>query len=164
MVEIFDDRMEITNPGQSLIAPDRLLDSPPRSRNEGLASLMRRIGICEERGSGVDKVVFQTEFYQLPAPAFEVAGESTRSTLFAPQPLSKMDARDRLRAVYLHACLRYVARDFMTNATLRERLGLDARNSAGASRLIKKALNQKLIRLHDPEAPPRYRKYTPHWA
>jgi len=28
---------------------------------------MRRIHICEERGSGVDKVVYQTELYQLPA-------------------------------------------------------------------------------------------------
>ena len=26
-----------------------------RSRNEALASFMRRIGVCEERGSGIDK-------------------------------------------------------------------------------------------------------------
>jgi predicted HTH transcriptional regulator len=110
MVEIFDDRMEITNPGIPLVDPSRLLDSPPRSRNESLASLMRRIGVCEERGSGVDKVVFQTELYQLPAPAFEITGNSTRATLFAPRPLTKMDSTDRIRAVYLHACLRYVQR------------------------------------------------------
>lgn len=67
MIEIFDDRMEITNPGRPLVSPDRFLDTPPRSRNEALASFMRRVGICEERGSGVDKVVFQTEFYQLMA-------------------------------------------------------------------------------------------------
>ena len=61
MVEIFQDRMEITNPGRPLVSTDRFLDTPPRSRNEALASFMRRVGICEERGSGVDKVVFQTE-------------------------------------------------------------------------------------------------------
>lgn len=83
MVEIFADRIEITNPGQPLVATDRFLDTPPRSRNEGLASLMRRMGVCEERGSGVDKVVFQTEVFQLPAPLFEVTGESTRAVLFA---------------------------------------------------------------------------------
>jgi len=72
MIEIFTNRIEITNPGKPLVKTDRFIDSPPKSRNEGLASLMRRIGVCEERGSGVDKVIFETEFYQLPAPIFEV--------------------------------------------------------------------------------------------
>lgn len=164
MVEIFDDRMEITNPGLPLVDTARMLDSPPRSRNEALASLMRRMGICEERGSGVDKVVFQAEFYQLPAPAFEVAGESTRSTLFAPRALTQMDQADRVRAVYLHACLRYVQREFMTNSSLRERFGIDPKNSATASRLIKEALGAGAVRLHDPDAPPKLRRYVPSWA
>jgi predicted HTH transcriptional regulator len=85
------------------------------------------MGICEERGSGVDKVVFQAEFYQLPAPAFEVTGDSTRSALFAPRTLTKMEQADRVRAVYLHACLRYVEREFMTNTTLRDRFGVASR-------------------------------------
>ena len=164
MVELFADRMEITNPGLPLVDTQRLLDHPPRSRNEALASLMRRVGICEERGSGVDKVVFQTELYQLPAPAFEVVGESTRSTLFTPRSLVKMDPADRVRAVYLHACLRYVERDVMTNTTVRGRFGLDTKNSAVASRLIKEALTLRMIRLHDETAPPKYRKYVPGWA
>lgn len=42
MIEIFSDRMEITNPGLPLIKTDRFLDSLPRSRNEALASFMRR--------------------------------------------------------------------------------------------------------------------------
>ncbi len=164
MVEVFDDRMEITNPGTPLIATDRLLDHPPRSRNEMLASLMRRMGICEERGSGVDKVVFQTEIYQLPAPAFDIVGDSTRSTLFAPRPLTKMDKADRVRAVYLHACLRYVQREFMTNGSLRERFGIDVKNSATASRLLKEALQEGVIALQDATVPPKLRRYVPHWA
>lgn len=164
MIEIFDDRMEITNPGIPLVDPSRLLDFPPRSRNENLASLMRRIGICEERGSGVDKVVFQTEFYQLPAPAFEIVGDSTRSTLFAPRPLTKMDQADRIRAVYLHACLRYVSREYMTNTSLRDRFGIAAQNSATASRLLKEASEAQTIRLQDPSAAPKARRYVPWWA
>jgi len=66
-VEIFDDRIEITNPGEPLVDTQRFVDTPPRSRNEALASLMRRFRICEERGSGIDKVVFQVELFQLPA-------------------------------------------------------------------------------------------------
>ena len=141
-----------------------MLDHPPRSRNEALASLMRRVGICEERGSGVDKVVSLTEFYQLPAPAFEIVGDSTRSTLFAPRPLTKMDRTDRIRAVYLHACLRYVQREFMTNTSLRERFGIELKNSATASRLLKEALSTQVIRLADESAAPKLRKYVPGWA
>lgn len=164
MVEIFDDRMEITNPGPPLVDTSRMLDSPPRSRNEALASLMRRMGICEERGSGVDKVVFQTEFYQLPAPAFEVVGDCMRSTLFAPRSLTKMDQDDRVRAVYLHACLRYVQREVMTNTSLRERFGIEPKNSATASRLIKEAVGAGVVRPHDAEAPPKLRRYVPFWT
>ena len=164
MVEIFDDRMEITNPGKPLMEPHRMLDHPPRSRNESLASIMRLVGICEERGSGVDKVVAEAELYQLPAPAFDVVGESTRATLFAPRPLAGMDREDRVRAVYLHACLRFVQRAHMTNTTLRQRFGIDPKNSAVASRLLKDALAAGVIRLEDEAAAPKLRRYVPHWA
>lgn len=164
MVEIFDDRMEITNPGTPLMEPQRMLDHPPRSRNESLASLMRLIGVCEERGSGVDKVVSQAEMYQLPAPAFEIVGDSMRATLFAPRPLARMDRDDRIRAVYLHACLRYVQREHMTNTSLRQRFGIDPKNSAMASRLLKEALAAGVVRLEDEQAPPKLRRYVPHWA
>ena len=164
MIEIFSDRMEITNPGKPLVETDRFLDSPPRSRNEALASFMRRIGVCEERGSGVDKVVFQTELYQLPAPLFEVVGENTRAVLFAHRSLSRMTTTDRVRACYLHACLKYVQHDPMTNSTLRERFGISEKSSAVASRIIKEALSTKLIRPLNPDTGRKYMKYVPFWA
>ena len=104
MVEIFDDRMEITNPGKPLVDTLRFVDTPPKSRNEALASMMRRFRICEERGSGIDKVVDQVELYQLPAPSFEAPGDFTRAVIFAHRPLAEMDKADRIRACYLHAC------------------------------------------------------------
>lgn len=165
MVEIFKTRMEITNPGAPLVDTQRFLDSPPKSRNEALASFMRRIGICEERGSGVDKVVFQAEYFQLPAPAFERAGEdSTRAVLFSPQPLTRMDRTDRIRACYLHACLKYVNRDFLTNPSIRQRFGIEESNKAMASRYIGEALKDGAIRPYDESAPPKLRKYVPFWA
>lgn len=164
MVEIFDDRIEITNPGVPLVDTRRFVDSPPRSRNEALASLMRRIGICEERGSGWDKVVFQTELYQLPAPLAEVTGDHTRVALFAPQPLTKMDIADRVRAVYLHACLRYVNREYLTNTSVRERFGIEPQNIAAASRLIREAIEVGLIVADDPNAGPKFMRYIPIWA
>lgn len=164
MVEIFSNRMEITNPGLPLVRTDRFLDNPPKSRNEALASFMRRIGVCEERGSGVDKVVFETELYQLPAPLFETTDEHTRAVLFAHREFKEMDKGDRVRACYLHACLRYVQRDFMTNTTLRERFGIEEKNSAIASRIIRDTVSAGLIRCHDETVGSRARKYLPWWA
>ena len=164
MIEIFADRMEITNPGCPLVSIERFLDTPPRSRNESLASLMRRLGICEERGSGVDKVVFETEFYQHPAPLFETPEGSTRVVLFAHKKLNHMTREDRVRACYLHACLRYVSRDPMTNSSLRERFGIDPHNSATASRIIKDAMEDGWIKPFDPQQGKKFAKYLPKWA
>ncbi|MGH8479937.1 MAG: ATP-binding protein [Gammaproteobacteria bacterium] len=163
-VEIFSDRMEITNPGTPLVETERFLDSPPRSRNETLASLMRRIGVCEERGSGVDKVVFQTEYYQLPAPIFEVTGDNTRAVLFAHRSLTRMDKADRIRACYLHACLKYVNREYLTNSSIRNRFGIEPQNIAVASRLIREAVEAGAIAPYDEAAAPKLMKYVPWWA
>lgn len=164
MIEIFDDRMEITNPGKPLVATDRFLDSPPRSRNEMLASFMRRIGVCEERGSGIDKVIFQTELYQLPAPVFETTDDNTRAILFSHKSFSDMNREDRIRACYQHSCLKYVSRQYMTNTSLRERFGIKEQNSAMASRIIKDTVEKNLIHLSDPEASRKYTKYVPYWG
>ncbi|WP_404360503.1 ATP-binding protein [Methylotuvimicrobium sp. KM1] len=164
MIEIFSDRMEITNPGIPLVDTQRFLDSPPRSRNEGLASFLRRIGICEERGSGIDKVVFQTEVYQLPAPAFEVTSEHTRAVLFGHKAFKDMDKEDRIRACYLHCCLKYVNREPMNNTSLRERLGFAEKNSAMISRIIKQASDVGVIRPYDPDAGTKAMRYIPFWA
>lgn len=164
MVEIYGDRMEISNPGRPLMDPERFLDMQPRSRNERLASLMRRLGICEERGSGVDKVVFQLELYQLPPALFEVRGDSTIAVLFAQKPLRKMDKEERVRACYQHACLKYVMREYMTNTSTRERFGIEERNTAQASRMIKEAVETGRILPYDKEAAPKLMKYVPYWA
>jgi ATP-dependent DNA helicase RecG len=163
MVEIFDDRIEITNPGMPLVDLERFVNTPPKSRNESLASLMRRFRICEERGSGIDKVVFQIELFQLPAPMFEAPGEFTRTVLFSHKPLSEMDKADRVRACYLHACLKWAMRNYLTNSSLRERFGVEERNKATISRYIKEAVEMGLIKPYDDDAAPKLRKYVPYW-
>ena len=164
MVEIFSDRIEITNPGEPLVDTRRFVDTPPKSRNETLASLMRRFRICEERGSGIDKVVAQVELFQLPAPLFEVPEGFTRVVLFAYRPLSGMDKSDRVRACYLHACLRYVTRQPMTNTSIRERFGIEEKNAALASRLLNEAVEHGMIVVRDRSVGTRIRNYLPYWA
>ncbi|HRQ87158.1 MAG TPA: ATP-binding protein [Bacteroidia bacterium] len=164
-IEIFDDRVEITNPGRPLIDPLRFVDEPPQSRNEHLAALMRRMNICEERGSGIDKALFAIELHQLPAPEFRVTDLHTVATLFAAMPLNRMEKSDRVRACYLHACLRRVSNEFMTNESLRIRLGLPDKDYPKASRIIRDTIETGLVKPHDPGNRNRkHAKYLPFWA
>jgi ATP-dependent DNA helicase RecG len=164
MIEIFDDRMEITNPGVPLLDPLRFIDGAPRSRNERLARAMRLHRICEERGSGWDKVAFEVEFHQLPPPLIEVHGEQTRVTLFAPKPLGSMDRPERVRAMYQHACLSYVSGQPTTNTSVRKRFAIAKKNSAQASKIIREAIEEEMIVPYDPSAGPRSIRYVPFWA
>ncbi len=125
---------------------------------------MRRINICEERGSGIDKVVYQTEVFQLPAPIFRVANGSTVSILFAHKKLREMNKQDRIRATYLHACLRYIQNDFMTNTSLRERFGIEVRNRSLVSKIINEALMAEKIKIYDETVGTKAREYVPWWA
>ena len=164
MIEIFNDRMEITNPGAPLIDRNRFVDHPPVSRNEQLASFMRRIGVCEERGSGYDKVIYQTEFYQLPAPEIDIYNDHTKVTLFSHRSFAQMSKEDRMRACYLHACLKRVNREYMTNSSLRERFDVEKKNSSMISRLLNDTCAQGLIYLTADSSSDKLRKYLPFWA
>ncbi|MEY5015184.1 MAG: hypothetical protein RIS92_1542 [Verrucomicrobiota bacterium] len=164
MVEIYNDRMEISNPGKPFISPDRFIDEY-QSRNEQLADLMRRLGICEEKGSGVDKVIQAAESFQLPAPDFRVGEKRTSVVLFGHRDFEHMDRNDRIRATYQHCCLRYVMNEKMTNQSLRERFRLSEKKTESASRAIRDAVEADKIKLADPEQTSlRYRNYVPFWA
>jgi len=163
IVEIFTDRIEITNPGAPLIDVDRFIDHSPQSRNEDLASFMRRIKICEERGSGIDKVIFHIELFQLPAPRFEAADKFTKVILYAPAKLSSMKKEDRIRACYQHSCLKFVSNDKMSNTSLRERFAIKTENYPMASRIIADTVKAGLIKPDNPEQR-KHAKYIPFWA
>jgi predicted HTH transcriptional regulator len=162
LVELFGDRLEITNPGLPLVQPERFLDHPPRSRNEALASLMRRMRLCEEQGTGIDKVLADVELHQSPPPDFRVDGEAVRVVLYAPRRFAEMTPQERLRACYQHAALRHVCGQRMKNASLGQRLGIDPQNAAQTSAVIRQALAANLIRPADPAHP--RAGYVPFWA
>jgi ATP-dependent DNA helicase RecG len=164
MIEIYSDRIEIANPGKPLIPPDRFIDEY-KSRNERLADLMRRFGICEEKSSGIDKVVSLVEAWQLPAPDFRVGERNTTVVLYAHKPFEEMDRQERVRACYQHACLRYVSNQKMTNQSLRERFKLPETKAEAISRIISDTVNEGLVKLDDPENKSRrYAKYVPYWT
>ena len=162
IVEIYADRIEISNPGVPVNEMIRkLFGAPPRSRNEHLASLMRRMGMCEELGSGLVKVVEATEQYRLPAPNFETVDGTTRVTLLGPKSFAELDRQQRVEICYQHACLRRHERKRMTNASLRERFGIEDQNAAQVSRVIREAMDEGLIRPADSDRPKS--GYVPFW-
>lgn len=165
VIEIFSDRIEITNPGLPLIPTLRLLDYPPQSRNEKLASIMRRFKVCEERGSGIDKVVFQAELYQLPAPDFVTTEKHFKAVLFAHKSLAQMTKHDKIRACYQHCCLKYVSRNRASNSSIRERFKIAEKNYPMASNIIADTIKAGLIKPFDPKnKSKRYSYYVPFWA
>jgi ATP-dependent DNA helicase RecG len=164
MIEIFSDRIEISNPGLPLITPNRFIDEY-QSRNEDLASMMRRFGICEEKGSGIDKVIFNIEMFQLPALDIQIQEKHTKVILFSYQTFADMNKKDRVRACYQHACLKFVTNDKMTNQSLRERFNIAEENAAMVSRMIKDTFESGLIKEENPENKSRkFVKYIPIWA
>lgn len=164
MIEIFSDRIEISNPGNPLITPDRFIDSYI-SRNEKLADLMRRMGFCEEKGSGLDKVIFYNELYQLP-PINVITDENrTRVTIYSYKTLNDLDKKEKIRACYQHSCLKLVSNEKMSNQSLRERFTIEDKNAAIASRIIKDTFEAGMIKEDDPENKSRkHRSYVPFWA
>lgn len=163
-IEIYDDRVEVSNPGQPFIAPERFIDEY-QSRNEKLADIMRRMGICEEKGSGIDRVVTSAEGFQLPAPDFRTASNRTIAILFAHQEFEKMNSDARTRACYQHCCLKYVTNERMTNQSLRRRFDLPDNKAETVSRIIGDTVEKGLVKLEDPSnSSKRYAKYVPFWA
>ncbi len=165
MIEIFSDRIEITNPGAPLINVLRFIDHNPESRNELLAQFMRRVGVCEERGSGIDKVIFQCEYFQLPPPEFIAGYNFTRVILYSPKRFKEMDRKDKIRACYQHCCLKYVSGSLMSNQSLRDRFNIEGKNYPMISRVISDTLSEGLIKESDPNnKSKKYTKYIPIWA
>jgi len=126
---------------------------------------MRRMGFCEEKGSGLDKVIFYNELYQLPPIQVKVQEHRTTVTLYSYRGLKNLDKKEKIRACYQHACLKYVSNEKMSNESLRERFKIEAKNAAIASRIIKDTYEAELIKDEDPTSNSRkHRSYIPFWA
>lgn len=164
MVEIYDDRVEFSNPGEPVVPTDRFIDGY-QSRNERLADLMRRMHICEEKGSGIDRVIRSVEFSQLAAPSISAAYRRTEVVVFGHRDFESMDRNERVRAAYQHCCLRWVMRQDMTNQSLRERFHLSDSKSSSVTQVINQAIEDGWIRLDDSVgASKRLSRYLPKWG
>lgn len=167
MIEIFDDRIEFSNPGGLLPGKtvDRLIGATPQSRNEILAAAFRRFRICEERGTGFQKTVTSVELFGLPPLAFVQAENVFKVILYAPRKFAKMAQAERIEACYQHAVLKYLSSGAMTNTSLRERLKMHEKQRTQVSNLIRDAVDAGRIKRKDPDsASSKFAEYIPYWA
>ncbi len=167
LIEIFDDRLTITNPGKLLPSKqlDRIIGTTPESRNEILASSFRRFGICEERGSGFTKTIATIEFFGLPPLKMEELENAFRVTLYMPKPFAKLSETERTEACYQHSIIQYLSSGAMNNASLRERFKMSERQRPQVSLVIKNTLAAGKIKLKDPDNnSTKFVEYVPYWA
>jgi predicted HTH transcriptional regulator len=163
VIEIYDDRIEVSNPGNSLVAVDRIIDER-RSRNEKLAGTMRTLGLCEERGGGIDKAILQIEEMSLPAPLFFLSENSMRVVLFGPKKFGDLSKADKTWACFCHCVVRFNRHDYMSNATLRKRFSLPETEYQAVSAVIANARKEGRIVPADENQGNKYAKYVPYWA
>lgn len=163
LVEIYSKRIEISNPGTSLVEIDRIIDER-RSRNEKLASSMRILGLCEERGGGLDKAGFEIEEHNLPAPEFISSKDAMRVVLYAPKNFTELTKTEKLRACFFHCILRWLQRDYMSNTTLRDRFKLEQENYQAVSVIISESVKRKRVVPAETNQGKRNARYVPYWT
>ncbi|MCD7746452.1 MAG: hypothetical protein LUI13_14430 [Lachnospiraceae bacterium] len=101
---------------------------------------------------------------KIPAPKVETGNDFTRTKLYWYSSLKDWKKEDRVRTCYLATCYYYVNEIPVSNSVLRGRFGIDDKNKAMMSRIIKDTLNAELIKIADPTVAVKSRKYIPYWA
>ena len=164
ILEVFDTRVEASNPGSLLVDIDRIIDTAPHSRNENMASFLRIVRICEERGSGFDRMEEGMNELKIPAPKVETSEDFTRIKLFWFNDISDWKKDDRIRTCYLYTCYCYINEIDVSNAVLRERFGVSSNKKAMISKIIKSTIDAGYIKIYDETASMKMRRYKPYWA
>lgn len=164
IIEVFDTRIEASNPGSLLVDVNRIIDTAPHSRNENIASFLRIINICEERGSGFDRMEAGMSELKIPAPKVETAEDFCRTKLYWYSSLKEWPKEEIIRTCYLHTCYCYVNEITVNNSVMRKRFDISEENKSIVSRIMKNTIDAGLIKLVDENAGPKARRYIPYWA
>lgn len=145
IVEIYDDRVEFCNPGDSLVAFG--LGSPSHFRNKLLVEALEAEGWSETRGTGFLKMLVGAE-NSLALPAkFESGSGFTRVTIFGLRSWEDMSGFERREVALANARLVEFNGGYVTNGSLRERFGLtnSAANQTAISKLLKVLVDSGLM-------------------
>jgi predicted HTH transcriptional regulator len=164
LIEIYKDRVRFINPGCPLIDVERFIDGGTQSRNPSFARLMRLAGLCEQRGSGVDRAVREIERAVLPPPLFATVEGSTSVTVFMPRRFADMTPEERVRACFQHAQVCHERNEPMSNGSLRARFGLPDKQISQVSIVIRDAIAAGKIKPLNEDQANRNARYVPSYA
>lgn len=81
---IFDDRIEIENPGllQFGLTIDDIMNGVSKLRNRVIGRVFHKLGLIEQWGSGIKRIIDNCQEYGYAAPRFEEIGTHFRVTIF----------------------------------------------------------------------------------
>lgn len=82
-VDIFTNRVEITNPGKSIVPINELEATPSATRNPLLMSFLKDYGVTEQKARGIRTIIVSMKNAGLAKPEFANVGSFFKSTLFA---------------------------------------------------------------------------------
>jgi ATP-dependent DNA helicase RecG len=91
-IKLDDDGLNISSPGGFIegVNLNNLLVAPPRSRNPLLADIIKRIGLAERTGRGIDRIYEGMLRYGRPAPDYSLSNAYT-VTLFLSNASADLD-------------------------------------------------------------------------
>ena len=98
-LSIFDDRIEIENPGllQFGVTIEDMLNGVSALRNRVIGRVFKELGLIEQWGSGIQRMIAECSEMGLPFPEFAETGRCFRVTLFTeptgPSKLDRVDSR-----------------------------------------------------------------------
>jgi predicted HTH transcriptional regulator len=161
LIEIYKDRVRFLNPGIPLISVERFIDGGTVSRNPRFANLMRLAGLCEQRGSGVDRAVAAIERAFLPPPLFAQVERSTAVTAYMPRRFANMTPEERVRACFQHAQVMHERNEPMSNGSLRARFNLPTTQISQVSNVIRDTIEAGKIKPLREEQANRNARYVP---
>lgn len=125
---------------------------------------MYLIGICERRGSGIDRAVEAIEKMFLPAVKITKNELSTRVILYPKKDIREMSKREKIDICYQHACLMFEDNKPINNQSIRERFNLDKNQVSVASRIIADTVDAGLIKMTDADMSKKYATYIPYYG
>ena len=164
VIEIFKNRVEITNSGRPVLDPLHFLDGGPAIKNEKIFAEMKNLGLVDGQGYGWRKIVKELESRSLPVPEIKVREKSITVTLLFEKPLKLLSLDQRNWTVYLHTVLRYLLSEPANNASLRQRLNLPESKSSTVSKWFRQAAEGGLLKPFDKHSSNKAKRYVPAWC